>query len=277
MTASKSTKKNFYAVAVGSKPGLYDKWDGPFGAFPQVDGFPKAKYKGFSTREEAIVWLNEMGVHLRGLELKKNDIPDASIPCEIDQDVEKGEPGTSPPVDVTRELEKGTVIMYSDGGCLNNPGPGGYGVVLLYESKRKELYGGFHKTTNNRMELTGCIEGLKALKYPCPVVLHTDSRYVVNGISKGWAERWKKKKWMRSINAPAENYDLWDQLLSLCEVHQVTFKWVKGHAGNTENERCDRLAAKGINEIENLKHDENYESGRTTITSTMPSTYKQLF
>jgi ribonuclease HI len=163
----------------------------------------------------------------------------------------------------TKTEEKG-VTIYTDGGCMNNPGPGGYGVVLLYGEKRKELSGGFELTTNNRMELTACIEGLKALKYPCKVTLFSDSQYVVNGITKGWAERWKRKGWMRSQNAPAENYDLWGQLLELCKVHRVEFEWVRGHAGNIENERCDRLASEGMTGAA-LAHDEAYENNRTTV------------
>ncbi|MGE5343484.1 MAG: ribonuclease HI [Candidatus Omnitrophota bacterium] len=162
---------------------------------------------------------------------------------------------------------KNKVIIYTDGGCLNNPGPGGYGAVLLHGEKRKELSGGFRKTTNNRMELTACIEALKALKYPCSVMLHSDSQYVVNGITKGWAERWKKKGWMRGQNAPAENCDLWDKLLELCKIHDVEFVWVRGHAGNIENERCDQLANAGSSNKENQGIDEAYETGKTTCVT----------
>jgi ribonuclease HI len=161
-------------------------------------------------------------------------------------------------------LEKEKVIIYTDGGCKNNPGPGGYGVVMIYGAKRKELSGGFRETTNNRMELTACIEGLKALKYPCPVKLYSDSQYVVNGIQKGWAKRWRAKKWMRNQKEPAENYDLWGLLLELCEKHEVEFEWVRGHAGNKENEMCDQLANQAI-AGENLAQDEAYETGKTTV------------
>lgn len=161
--------------------------------------------------------------------------------------------------------EKKKVIIYTDGGCMNNPGPGGYGTVLLYEKKRKELSAGYKLTTNNRMELLACIEGLKALKYPCDVNLFSDSQYVVNGISKGWAKRWKKKGWMRNQTNPAENADLWAQLLNLCETHNVEFKWVKGHAGNKENERCDQLATQAA-KSKRLLPDTAYESGKTTLT-----------
>jgi ribonuclease HI len=133
--------------------------------------------------------------------------------------------------------------MFTDGGCSPNPGPGGYGVVLIYGSQRRELSGGFRLTTNNRMELTAAIRGLEALKEPCEVRLFSDSQYVVNGIAKGWARRWKANGWRKADKQPAENRDLWERLLSLCDKHRVQFEWVRGHAGNEENEGCDRLAA----------------------------------
>ena len=134
------------------------------------------------------------------------------------------------------------MTIYSDGGCLGNPGPGGYGVVLIYGGHRRELSGGYRLTTNNRMELLGAIAGLEALKEPCTVTLYTDSQYVVNGISKGWAKRWRQNGWMRNKEEKALNADLWERLLALCDRHQATFVWVRGHAGNEENERCDTLS-----------------------------------
>ena len=134
------------------------------------------------------------------------------------------------------------VEIFTDGACSGNPGPGGYGVVLRYGQAVKELSGGEHETTNNRMELTGVIVGLSALKEPCQVTLTTDSKYVVDSITKGWVYGWKKKGWIKSDKKPALNVDLWEQLLPLLEKHEVTFVWVKGHAGHPENERCDRLA-----------------------------------
>jgi ribonuclease HI len=157
---------------------------------------------------------------------------------------------------------KRSVTIYTDGGALGNPGPGGYGAVLLYGEHRKEISGGFRKTTNNRMELLACIEALKALKYPCCVTLHSDSRYVVDGIEKGWAKRWRSKGWMRNKEEAAKNADLWARLLSLCETHKVAFKWVKGHAGDKENERCDALANTTAMQPD-LPPDTNYEQGRT--------------
>lgn len=152
------------------------------------------------------------------------------------------------------------VVIYTDGACSGNPGPGGYGVVLLYNGHRKELSGGFRRTTNNRMELLGAIEGLRALKDRCSVKLHTDSQYVVNAIEKGWAAKWKANGWMRNKKEKAVNPDLWEQLLTLCQQHKVQFVWVRGHAGNKENECCDRLAVAASLQA-NLPTDEGYERG----------------
>ena len=138
--------------------------------------------------------------------------------------------------------EKKLVYIFSDGACSGNPGPGGYGVILRCDGREKELSGGDPNTTNNRMELSGVIAGLEALKFPCKVILQTDSRYVVDGIEKGWAKSWRRNNWIKSDKKPALNKDLWEKLLELLEVHEVSFVWIKGHAGHEENERCDRLA-----------------------------------
>ena len=134
------------------------------------------------------------------------------------------------------------VIIYTDGACSGNPGPGGYGAILLYGQHKKELSGGAANTTNNRMELMGVITALKALKRPCSVQLYTDSQYVVNAIEKGWAKKWQANGWMRNKTEKAMNPDLWQQLLELLSIHQVRFHWVKGHADNPYNNRCDELA-----------------------------------
>jgi len=134
------------------------------------------------------------------------------------------------------------VTLYTDGGCINNPGPGGYGVVLIFNSHRKELSGGFRRTTNNRMEIFAAIAGLEALKEPCRVTLFSDSQYLVYAIEKGWARKWQANGWRRNNKERAINPDLWERLLKLCEVHEVQFRWVRGHAGQNENERCDELA-----------------------------------
>jgi ribonuclease HI len=134
------------------------------------------------------------------------------------------------------------VTIYTDGGCSPNPGPGGYGIVLIFGDQRRELSGGYRNTTNNRMELTAAIRGLQALKEPCDVTLFSDSQYVVNGISKGWARKWKSKGWIKADKRPAENTDLWEDLINLCDTHTVRFEWIRGHNGHAENECCDRLA-----------------------------------
>ncbi|MGE4489351.1 MAG: ribonuclease HI [Kiritimatiellales bacterium] len=152
-----------------------------------------------------------------------------------------------------------TVEIYTDGACRGNPGPGGYGIVLLCGPRRKELSGGFRKTTNNRMELLACIEGLRSLTRPCTVVLTSDSRYVVNAMELGWARRWRSNGWKLSPSRPAKNSDLWKQLLDLCETHQVRFRWVKGHNAHPENERCDVLAV-AASQLENLPADSVFEA-----------------
>ena len=134
------------------------------------------------------------------------------------------------------------VEIYTDGSCLGNPGPGGYGVVLLHGENRRELSGGFRLTTNNRMEMLAVIKGLEALKEKCDVTLYSDSKYVVDAVTKGWAQRWRANGWMRNRKERAINPDLWELMLPLCQQHEVEFRWVKGHAGVPENERCDRLA-----------------------------------
>ena len=134
------------------------------------------------------------------------------------------------------------VTVYTDGACLGNPGPGGYGAVLLYGSQRKELSGGFKLTTNNRMEITAALVALEALQKPCRVLLYSDSQYVVNAMSKGWAQRWQANGWKRNKREDAVNPDLWERMLELCQRHTVEFRWVRGHGGDKENERCDQLA-----------------------------------
>lgn len=134
------------------------------------------------------------------------------------------------------------VELFTDGACSGNPGPGGWGALLRYGTMEKELSGGEPETTNNRMELTAVLEGLKALKKPCNVIIYSDSQYFVNGITKGWAESWKKNGWKKKDKKPALNPDLWDALLTELAKHEVNIQWVKGHAGHPENERVDKLA-----------------------------------
>lgn len=134
------------------------------------------------------------------------------------------------------------VEIFTDGACSGNPGPGGWGAVLRYNGREKELSGGESNTTNNRMELSAVIFALKALKEPCKVILYSDSQYVCNALKLGWAKKWQSQGWMRNKKDPALNPELWEELLRLCDIHDVEVNWVKGHAGHPENERCDRLA-----------------------------------
>ena len=135
-----------------------------------------------------------------------------------------------------------TVTIYTDGACSGNPGPGGWGAILMYGPHTKELSGGEAQTTNNRMELTGVISALELLKEPCRVELYSDSKYVIDGLGKGWAKGWRARGWVKSDKKPALNPDLWGRLLDLCETHDVHLHWVKGHAENQYNNRCDQLA-----------------------------------
>lgn len=134
------------------------------------------------------------------------------------------------------------VEIFTDGACSGNPGPGGWGAVLRYGKTEKELSGGEKETTNNRMELTAAIMALRALKEPCRVTLTTDSKYLADGIGKGWAEGWKNNGWRKADKKPALNVDLWEEILELFSKHEVNIVWVKGHNGHPENERCDALA-----------------------------------
>ena len=134
------------------------------------------------------------------------------------------------------------VEIYTDGACSRNPGAGGWGTILVYNGHEKELSGGEANTTNNRMEMMAVIEGLKALKEPCEVVLTSDSQYVCNAITKGWAKSWQKNNWIKSDKTQAKNADLWEEMLKLLAVHKVNIVWVRGHNGHPYNERCDKLA-----------------------------------
>ncbi len=149
------------------------------------------------------------------------------------------------------------VTIYTDGACIGNPGPGGYGAILLYQGHKKELSGGYRKTTNNRMEIMAAIAGLEALKEKCKVMLYSDSEYLVKAMSRGWAQRWRAKGWQRNKREKALNPDLWERLMQLCEHHEVQFSWVKGHAGTLENTRCDELALQAAQQP-NLPGDEGY-------------------
>ncbi len=151
------------------------------------------------------------------------------------------------------------VEVYTDGACSGNPGAGGYGALLLYGSAKKELSQGYRMTTNNRMEMLAVIKALEALKEPCRVTLYSDSKYVIDAITKGWVAKWKQNGWQRNKKEKASNVDLWEAMLVQLERHDVTFQWVKGHADNPGNERCDALARAAI-VSDNLQNDENYRN-----------------
>lgn len=239
-------KKKFYGVATGKVPGVYTQWFGNDGAKAQVDGFNGALYKGFLTRPEAEAFV------------KKNAGKKWS-PKKTSRAVRDAE--KTPPVLSEHFLDSDRIVIYTDGCSLGNPGPGGYGAVIPGKDAVTELSEGFRLTTNNRMELLACIKGLDFLEKPSRVTLYSDSRYVVDGITKGWAANWKRNRWRKSNKQPALNPDLWDQLLLLCEKHDVRFCWVKGHAGNPGNERCDRLANDAAMK-KNLPEDKGYKSYR---------------
>jgi ribonuclease HI len=234
------TKKH-YAVARGRKPGIYTDWFGSKGAEEQIRGYAGALYKGFASLTEARRWL-ENPASSGGTSVKGNTVESLSA-------------SHSP----------GEIAIYTDGGCRGNPGPGGYGVIIVAGEKRTEFAEGFRLTTNNRMEIMACIAALRALKTPAEVILYSDSRYVVNGIDKGWARKWRANHWMRTKSEAAENSDLWAQLLDLCDSHRVRFVWVHGHAGHPENERCDELATAAARSTD-LKEDRAYVLGRTRMS-----------
>ena len=243
---SKKKKKDYYLVIKGHQTGLYRTWFGDEGAAEQVKGYPDAVFKGFYTREEALKWLNQFSPEKLPSNLLNlvQDLP-------ASQDVE----------DVKKLLKQGKVLIYTDGGANPNPGAGGYGVVLYINGKKKELSGGFQLTTNNRMELLACIKGLEILKEKSDVILYSDSQYIVNAVEKGWAKKWQLNKWLKE-GEKRTNYDLWAKLLPLCEEHDVEFKWVKGHAGNMDNERCDQLASQMASK-KDLPVDNGYENVKT--------------
>ena len=238
-----SKKKNYYAVAKGRKPGIYKQWEGEDGAKAQVFSFPGATYKGHYTLAEAEEWIAQNKEGCTASSKERKTVNSGAVP------------------DVGAD-DSGKVIIYTDGGCSGNPGPGGYGAVILNNGHRKELSGGYRLTTNNRMEMIACIKAIESLEPGCGVRLYSDSSYVVNGITKGWAVKWRKNGWVRSGSEKAQNVDLWSKLLVLCEKIDVEFLWVKGHAGTPENERCDRLAVSAAAKS-GLPVDEAYEKGAT--------------
>ncbi len=238
-------KKKYYAIAVGRKPGIYQKWSE---AELQVKGFKGAKFKGFYTKSEAENWLQNPVYQAVGqrshAKVKKNKSKSEKSSAGVDQTPKQGE-----------------ITIYTDGGSINNPGPGGYGVVIVQNDDYSEFSGGYSLTTNNRMELMGCIVALgKLTTTDKPVALYSDSSYVVNGIKKGWAAKWRENNWLKSDRRPALNADLWAELLNLVEKFNISFNWVKGHAGNPLNERCDELAVTAARS-RGLPPDKGYKKG----------------
>lgn len=210
-------KKKFYAVASGRSTGIFTDWPS---AEAQVKGIAGAKFQGFSSEEEARAWL-------------ENPFYKKREACQK----------TPAAAQVRPELRPGAIIVCTDGGCINNPGPGGYGVVIEVDEELREMSGGFRLTTNNRMEMMAALVALETLR-GCgkPIDLYSDSSYLVNGIVKGWARKWRNNGWRKADGGPVQNVDLWQRLLLLAEPLDVHFHWVKGHAGHAGNERCDQLA-----------------------------------
>jgi ribonuclease HI len=233
-------RKRFYAVVRGKRPGIYRTWDGPAGAQAQVKGFPGALFKGFTTLSEA-----------------QHFLATASTPDHRPPPEGRTTPKPARPTPSTR----GDIQVYTDGGCINNPGPGGWAAVVLDGGNRMEMSGGYRLTTNNRMELQACIQALRSIRKKVKIDVVTDSQYVANAVQKGWALRWRSRNWMRDRMHRAENSDLWAELLELLDHRDVTFHWVRGHAGNQENERCDELARRAALGMD-LVPDEGYEKSR---------------
>jgi ribonuclease HI len=227
---ARQSVKKYYAVLKGRQLGIYTQW-----AEVQrlVIGFPGAVFKGFATEAEAQAFMEGQGA---GVKAKTSH---AAPRTEVSSD---------------------RLIIYTDGGAEGNPGPGGFGVVILNGEDPVELSGGYRHTTNNRMELMACIAALEHLPAPTAVALHSDSAYVVNGISLGWAKGWRARGWVKSDGQPAMNPDLWQRLLELTAKHDAVFIKVKGHAGIEHNERCDQLANAALRRGD-LPADEAYEAG----------------
>ena len=243
-------KKNYYAVAKGRKPGIYNQWFGEGGAEEQVKGFQGAKYKGFFTLEEAQEWLTNNSVDNLENSLKK------FINKKDKESKSKSEPKPIFPVPTLKDNE---FIIYTDGACKINPGPGGYGTVIIDNKDVREFSGGYKLTTNNRMELTACIVGLEKAPLGGNITLYSDSKYVVEPINKDWIKRWESNNWKVETGGEERvNTDLWKKLINLKQNHTVKFKWVKGHAGNPGNERCDILAATAAAR-KNLPPDDGYK------------------
>ncbi len=233
-------QKKCYAVIRGFKPGIYDTWYGDDGAEIQVKGFSNPIYKGFKSFGEAQKWMDSFKGN--GEAIYKRTAPKYLSKITYSEIENAG----------------ANVIIYTDGGSLGNPGPGGFAAVIIKGGKISEISGGYRLTTNNRMELMACVSALESIKLQSSVILYSDSRYVVDAIAKGWAKRWQANSWMRNKTEPAKNSDLWKRLLDLCDQSSIDFKWIKGHANISGNERCDQLAKQAVMSNE-LPPDEIFE------------------
>ncbi len=210
-------KQKFYAIAKGYQTGIFTSWNE---AKNLIDGYKGAIYKSFPTREEAEVWLKNPKYGQGGK--KPSTVSKKKI-----QDFSKTD----------------GIVIFSDGGSINNPGPGGYGAIIIKNGKELELSQGYRLTTNNRMELRGVISALTEVRGTKEKIkVYTDSKYVVDAINKGWTKNWQRNGWLKADKTPVLNRDLWELLVDLNRELDVEFNWVKGHAGNHYNERCDRLA-----------------------------------
>ncbi|MCF7826779.1 MAG: ribonuclease HI [Candidatus Marinimicrobia bacterium] len=236
--------KKVYAVFQGHQPGLFCSWEE---ASQQVKNFKGAKYKSFPDRDSAITWLRECV-------LAANE-PVAQSIIEL---IKTQNSQIAPASKTSTPGLNGKIIIHTDGGASPNPGVGAYGVVLQKGSRRKELSAGYQFTTNNRMEMMAVIVALQSLNKSSDVVLYTDSKYIVDSITKRWVYGWKKRGWKKSDGNRPENVDLWEVIIPLLEEHQVEFHWVKGHAGHAENERCDVLVGEA-RKNKNLLVDTGYK------------------
>lgn len=233
-----ASKKKYYSVAAGRKTGIFTDWAS---AEKQVRGFAGAKYKSFPSEAEAKAWLDNPVYETRS---KKS-----GAASQI-----KG-PSSSPQV----AIPEGATVVHTDGGAIGNPGPGGYGVVINQQGERYELSQGYRMTTNNRMEMLAAIVALEKLQdHKSPIVLFSDSSYLVNGFAKGWVAGWKRRGWKKSDGGDVMNVDLWKRLEGLVSGLDVRFFWLKGHAGHEENERCDQLAVAAARGTDHLV-DAGYE------------------
>jgi len=227
-------KKKFYAVAAGRECGIFTDW---VIAEKQVKGFPGARFKSFLNKADAEKWMEDP-VYSKKPSSSRKTPQDVPAPVKHSADI----------------------IIYTDGGSINNPGPGGYGVVIVESGQQQEFSGGFRLTTNNRMEMMAAIVALRRFETRVePIELFSDSSYLVNGIKKGWVRKWQLNGWKRSDGQDVLNIDLWQELLRLTANGNVRFQWVKGHAGNTLNERCDQLAVASARK-EDLPVDCGYEN-----------------